>query len=60
MKPFGAARSVPVRTPFRLDLTVDALRRLASNVVDVWGDDGTYYRAVRDALGIAVVAISQR
>ena len=60
MKPFGAARSVPVCTPFRLDLTVDALRRLASNVVDVFGDDGTYYRAVRDARGTAVLAIFQR
>ncbi len=59
MKSFGVARSVPVCTPFRLDLTVDALRRLASNVVDVFGDDGTYYRAVRDARGTAVVAISQ-
>ena len=58
MKAFGVARSVPVCTPFRLDLTVDALRRLASNVVDVFGDDGTYYRAVRDARGTAVVAIS--
>jgi DNA-3-methyladenine glycosylase II len=40
-----------------LDLTVDALRRLASNVVDVVAPDGTYYRALRDARGPALVAI---
>jgi len=60
VKPFGAARSVPVLMPFRLELTVDALRRLASNVVDVVADDGTYYRAVRDARGTAIVAVAQR
>jgi DNA-3-methyladenine glycosylase II len=58
MKTFGIARSVPVRTPFRLDLTVDALRRLASNVVDVVAAD-TYYRALRDEYGTAIVALRQ-
>jgi DNA-3-methyladenine glycosylase II len=48
MTRFGVARRLPVRAPFRLDLTVDALRRLASNVVDVVGPDGTYYRALSD------------
>jgi len=33
---------VPVRTPYRLDLTATALRRLSTNVVDVF--DGTTYR----------------
>ncbi len=33
---------VPVRAPFRLDLTATVLRRLSSNVVDVF--DGTTYR----------------
>jgi DNA-3-methyladenine glycosylase II len=47
---------VPVRDPFRLDLTVDALRRLASNVVDVV-DGGTYYRAVRDGASTALLAV---
>ncbi len=51
MTRFGAAHPLPVRAPFRLDLTVDALRRLASNAVDVVGPDGTYYRALRDADG---------
>jgi DNA-3-methyladenine glycosylase II len=33
---------VPVRTPYRLDLTAAVLRRLSTNVVDVF--DGTVYR----------------
>jgi DNA-3-methyladenine glycosylase II len=49
-----------VRTPFRLDLTADALRRLAANVVDVVGADGTYYRALQDSGGIELVAVTQR
>ncbi len=60
MKRFGAAQQLPVRTPFRLDLTVDALRRLASNSVDVVAPDGTYYRALRDSEGAALLAIRQR
>lgn len=47
-----------VRQPFRLDLTADALRRVAANAVDLVGDDGTYYRAVRDARGAAMLAVS--
>jgi DNA-3-methyladenine glycosylase II len=57
---FGAAQSLPVRAPFRLDLTVEALRRLASNVVDVLGPDGTYYRALRDRNGSTLLAIRPR
>jgi DNA-3-methyladenine glycosylase II len=34
--------TVPVRTPYRLDLTATVLRRLSTNVVDVF--DGTTYR----------------
>jgi DNA-3-methyladenine glycosylase II len=59
-KCFGAAHPLPVRTPFRLDLTADALRRLAANVVDVVGADGTYYRALQDSGGIELVAVTQR
>lgn len=50
---------VPVRAPFRLDLTADALRRLAANVVDVVDEKGTYYRAFEDKKGSAVVAVTQ-
>lgn len=57
---FGPAHPLPVRTPFRLDLTVDALRRLASNAVDVVAADGTYYRALRDAAGVSLLAVRPR
>lgn len=56
-KRFGAPLRVPVRDPFRLDLTVDALRRLATNVVDVVDPNGTYYRAVRDGESTALLAV---
>jgi DNA-3-methyladenine glycosylase II len=57
MKRFGKPAVLPVRQPFCLDLTVDALRRLAGNVVDVVGADGTYYRALGDATGTELLAI---
>jgi DNA-3-methyladenine glycosylase II len=59
MRTFGARLLLPVRAPFRLDLTSDALRRLASNVVDVVAADGVLYRALRDERGAALVAIRQ-
>lgn len=37
---------VPVPAPYRLDLTVTALRRLSANVVDVLTPDGQYARAL--------------
>ncbi len=57
MKRFGASLLLPVRPPFRLDLTADALRRLTSNVVDVVDDQGTYYRALSDADGTELVGV---
>jgi DNA-3-methyladenine glycosylase II len=57
MKRFGAAMTLPVQAPFRLDLTADALRRLASNTVDVVGADGTFFRALQDERGTEVVAV---
>ncbi len=36
---------IRVRVPYRLDLTVEALRRLSANVVDVVTPDGWYMRA---------------
>ncbi len=59
MRTFGARLLLPVRVPFRLDLTSDALRRLASNVVDVVAADGVLYRALRDERGAALLAIRQ-
>lgn len=41
---FNMRAELPVAPPFRLDLTVDALRRLAANVVDIVGEDGAFYR----------------
>lgn len=60
MKRFGKPEALPVRAPFRLDLTVDALRRLASNAVDVVGPDGTYYRALDGASENVLVAVRSR
>lgn len=49
---------VPVRTPFRLDLTVSVLRRLSTNRVDVIGPDGAYVRML-DGAGPAAVRVAQ-
>lgn len=43
-----------------MDLTADALRRLASNAVDVVAEDGTYRRALTDAQGSNLVEVQQR
>jgi DNA-3-methyladenine glycosylase II len=54
---FNARALLPVRPPYRLDLTAEALRRLASNAVDVVAEDGTYYRALHDGAGTSLVAV---
>lgn len=56
---FTFERSIPVRPPYRLDLTVDALRRLAANVVDVVSEDGVYGRVLADERGCNLAEISQ-
>lgn len=56
---FRVCQRVPVRAPYRLDLTVQALRRLARNAVDVLDEDGVYRRALRDERGVNVVAVRQ-
>ena len=48
-----------VRAPYRLDLTVNALRRLSSNRVDVLTSDGEYLRVLGDAADCAVVRVRQ-
>ncbi len=60
MKRFGVPMRVPVRGPFRLDLTVDALRRLASNAVDVVAQDGTFYRALGAGRDTQIIAVRAR
>ena len=47
-----------VEPPFRLDLTVSALRRLPTNVVDVLLPDGAYARALRYNRGLVLVRAS--
>lgn len=42
--------TVPVRAPFRLDLTANALRRLSTNVVDTYSPQDGFIRAHRGAL----------
>ena len=56
---FSFETQVPVRPPYRLDLTVDALRRLAANIVDVVGEDGIYRRALRDGRGANLLEVKQ-
>jgi DNA-3-methyladenine glycosylase II len=48
-----------VRTPYRLDLTVNVLRRLSTNLVDVLSPDGAYVRWLGDASDFALVRVSQ-
>lgn len=51
--------SIPVRPPYRLDLTVNALRRLATNQVDVLTPDGEYLRVLGDMAEFVVVRARQ-
>jgi DNA-3-methyladenine glycosylase II len=51
--------SIQVQPPYRLDLTVNALRRLSSNRVDVLTSDGEYLRVLGDAAQPAVVRVRQ-
>ncbi len=51
--------SLPVRAPYRLDLTVGALRRVRSNDVDVMTQDGRYLRALFRPGGLNVVDVRQ-
>ncbi len=60
MKQFGQPQRLSVLEPFRLDLTVDALRRLASNAVDVVNERGTYYRAVGGESGPVLLRVRAR
>lgn len=49
-----------VRTPYRLDLTVEALRRVPTNPVDVMTADGRYMRALCDGNSTTIVEAMQR
>ena len=58
-KPAESSYSISVRAPYRLDLTVNVLRRLSTNLVDVLGPDGAYVRWLGDASEFALVRVSQ-
>lgn len=48
-----------VTSPYRLDLTVTALRRLPTNVVDILTPEGEYVRALGDRTHPVVVQVRQ-
>jgi len=50
---------IQVATPYRLDLTVSALRRMATNPVDVYTSDGRYLRALGGFAEPVIVSVTQ-
>lgn len=50
---------IPVKPPYRLDLTVSALRRTPTNLVDVYTADGRYLRALDGPANPVVVSVTQ-
>ncbi len=57
--PAQSPYSIPVRAPYRLDLTVNVLRRLSTNLVDVLSPDGAYLRRLGSSPGAEVVRVCQ-
>jgi DNA-3-methyladenine glycosylase II len=55
----SSSHEVPVAAPYRLDLTVTALRRLSTNVVDVLTPHGQYIRAHCGANGPIIARVTQ-
>ncbi|HEX6407111.1 MAG TPA: hypothetical protein VFZ90_07975 [Gemmatimonadales bacterium] len=58
-QPAESSYAISVRAPYRLDLTVNVLRRLSTNLVDVLSPDGAYVRWLGDASDFALVRVSQ-
>jgi DNA-3-methyladenine glycosylase II len=52
-------RQIPILEPFRLDLTVNALRRLPTNIVDLLTPEGDYLRALSGPPQPLIVRVSQ-
>ncbi len=50
---------IQVITPYRLDLTVSALRRMPTNLVDVYTADGQYLRALGGFTEPVIVSVIQ-
>lgn len=57
--PKVTTHTIPVQPPYRLDLTVTALRRTPTNVVDVYTPDGRYLRALDGRTGPVIVSVTQ-
>ena len=55
----GDTHQILVKPPFRLDLTVSALRRTPTNVVDVYTPDGRYLRALDGRTKPVIVSVTQ-
>src|SRR5690348_7822755 len=55
LAPSRSRHAKSVVAPYRLDLTVSALRRLSTNVVDVLTPDGEYVRALAGAHSPVIV-----
>jgi DNA-3-methyladenine glycosylase II len=51
--------TLEVRTPYRLDLTVAALRRVSNNPIDVFTPDGRYVRTFSDDGSTFIVEVTQ-
>src|SRR5665213_800846 len=54
-----ARYEVDVATPYRLDLTVSALRRLSTNIVDILTPEGEYVRVLDDFRRPVIVRVAQ-
>src|SRR5665811_639364 len=54
-----ARHELAVVAPFRLDLTVSALRRLSTNMVDVFTADGAYVRVLGSARAPVFARVAQ-
>jgi DNA-3-methyladenine glycosylase II len=50
---------ISVKPPYRLDLTVSVLRRLSTNIVDVFTADGQYLRAFEGLNGPVIARVVQ-
>lgn len=57
--PVPACQELPLERPFRLDLTVSALRRLPTNVIDVFTPGGEYVHAFAGRRGPVIARVSQ-
>jgi DNA-3-methyladenine glycosylase II len=57
--PHGTTHEIRIGVPFRLDLTVSALRRTSTNLVDVYTRDGRYLRALGVFARPAIVSVTQ-